>query len=180
MTEPVPNATQAVRLAIEFLTPYMAADTEAKRAEAAEYIGQRLSGPDPLDPLHVIRGQLYLNELLLLSLAKANGAQPDEYREWAGEWLRTSSPSSLSRDLFGRHTRPGLAAVGHPYWTPETGPGPVCRPRRPKSRNRSVVGRRCRDVDAPGRNRLSASNKGVQQRWASRNPEEPFSVRCRP
>ena len=25
------------------------------------------------------------------------------------------------------------------------------------------------DVDTPGRNRLPASNKGVQQRWASRN-----------
>lgn len=92
MTEPTPDATQAVRLAIEFLTPYVAADTKEKRAEAAEYIAQRLSGTDALDPIHVIRGQLYLGELLLLSLAKANGAQPEEYRQWAGQWLRTSSP----------------------------------------------------------------------------------------
>ncbi|MGW0734426.1 hypothetical protein [Streptomyces sp. NPDC002851] len=92
MTEPIPNATQAVRYAIEFLTPYVAADTEQKRQEAADYIAQRLSGPDPLEPIHVIRGQLYLNELLLLFLAKANGAQPEEYREWALEWLRTNSP----------------------------------------------------------------------------------------
>ncbi|MDN3029414.1 hypothetical protein [Streptomyces sp. S.PB5] len=40
----------------------------------------------------MIRGQLYLNELLLLSLAKASGAQPEEVREWAGEWLRSNSP----------------------------------------------------------------------------------------
>ena len=92
MTEPIPNATQAVRFAIEFLTPYVAADTEEKRAQAAEYIAQRLSGLDPLDPIHVIRGQLYLNELLLLSLARESGAQPEEYREWALEWLRTNSP----------------------------------------------------------------------------------------
>lgn len=92
MTEEIPNATQAVRFAIEFLTPYVAADTQEKRAEVAEYIAQRLSGPDALDPIHVIRGQLCLNELLLLSLARDNGAQPDDYRAWAGEWLRTHSP----------------------------------------------------------------------------------------
>ncbi|MFC9227387.1 hypothetical protein ACFTZI_00055 [Streptomyces decoyicus] len=39
----------------------------------------------------MIRGQLYLNDLVLLSLAEANGAQPDEMREWVGEWLRTKS-----------------------------------------------------------------------------------------
>ncbi|MFG3276005.1 hypothetical protein [Streptomyces luteogriseus] len=91
MTEPIPSATQAVRFAIEFLTQYVAADTEEKRAEAAEYIAQRLSGPGAMEAIHVIRGQLYLNELLLLSLAKANGAKPEEYRNWAGEWLRTNS-----------------------------------------------------------------------------------------
>ncbi|MEU3480898.1 hypothetical protein ACI2LO_33835 [Streptomyces sp. NPDC033754] len=92
MTEPTPKATQAVRLAIEFLTPYVAADTEEKRAQAAKYIAQRLSGPDALDPIHVIRGQLHLNELLLLSLAKANGTPSEDCRDWAGQWLRTSSP----------------------------------------------------------------------------------------
>ncbi|WP_328540573.1 hypothetical protein [Streptomyces sp. NBC_00344] len=92
MTEPIPNATQVVRFAIEFLTPYVAGDTDEKRAQAGEYIAQRLSGPDALDPVHVIRGQLYLNELLLLALAKAHGAQPEGYRAWAGEWLRKGSP----------------------------------------------------------------------------------------
>lgn len=28
------------------------------------------------------------------SLAKANGARPEEYQEWAGEWLHTHSPQS--------------------------------------------------------------------------------------
>jgi hypothetical protein len=93
MTTPgPPDATQAVRFAIEFLTPWVAADTEAKRADAANYIGKRLNGLDSLDLIHVIRGQMYLGELLLLALAKESGAPPDEYREWAGEWLRTTSP----------------------------------------------------------------------------------------
>ncbi|CAG6397589.1 hypothetical protein NMG29_39295 [Streptomyces cocklensis] len=90
MPEPFPNATQATRLAIEFLTPYVAADSNGKWEEAASYIAERLTGPDALEPIHVIRGQLYLNELLLLSLAKANSAE--DLRAWAGEWLRTHSP----------------------------------------------------------------------------------------
>ncbi len=46
MTQPTPSATEATRIAIEFLTPYVAADSEEKRAEAASYIAQRLAGPD--------------------------------------------------------------------------------------------------------------------------------------
>ena len=91
MTEPPPNATQATRFAIEFLTPYVAADTQEKRAEVAAYIGRRLTGPDALDPVQVVRGQLYLNEMLLLALAKANGASPEDLRAWGGEWLRNRS-----------------------------------------------------------------------------------------
>lgn len=70
----------------------MAADTQEERAEAAEYIARRLSGLDALDPIHVVRGQLYLNEILLISLAKANGVQAENYRTWGGDWLRTFSP----------------------------------------------------------------------------------------
>ncbi|SNX88463.1 hypothetical protein SAMN06272735_8914 [Streptomyces sp. TLI_55] len=92
MTEPVPNATQAVRYAIEFLTVYLERDDEAKHAEAARYIAERLTGPDALDPLHVIRGQLYLNELLLLFLVRAEGAPPDRLRKAATEWLQANSP----------------------------------------------------------------------------------------
>ncbi|MEV7004399.1 hypothetical protein AB0N62_43335 [Streptomyces sp. NPDC093982] len=91
MTEPLPDATHAVRLAIEFLTLYVAADTEEKRMEAGHYIGQRLSGADAPDPLQVLRGQLFLNEVLLLSLAEAKGAEPADCRTWAGWWLRTHS-----------------------------------------------------------------------------------------
>jgi hypothetical protein len=91
MTEPVPNATQATRMAIELLTPYVTADTDQKRAEATEYIGERLAALSPMDLIHVIRGQLYLNELFLLSMAKAGGAAADDMRAWAGEWLRTHS-----------------------------------------------------------------------------------------
>lgn len=91
MTEPVPNATQAARLAIEFLTPYVTADSDQKRTEATEYIGERLASMAPLDLIHVIRGQLYLSELFLLHLAKASGAGAEDMRAWAGEWLRTHS-----------------------------------------------------------------------------------------
>lgn len=90
MAEPIPDATAATRVAIEFLTPYVAADSDDKRVEAARYIGQRLTGPDAPDPITVIRGQLYLNELLLLGLAQANGA--DDLRAWAGQWLASNSP----------------------------------------------------------------------------------------
>jgi hypothetical protein len=92
MTEPLPDDTQAVRFAIEFLTLHMAADTEEERVEACEYVVRRLSREDAPDPVQVLRGQLFLNEILLLSLAKANGAQPAECRAWAGWWLRTHSP----------------------------------------------------------------------------------------
>ncbi|GAB4590339.1 hypothetical protein [Nocardia sp. IFM 10818] len=92
MTEPIPNATDATRLAIEFLTPWVASGSNEEREEAGAYIGQRLAGLDAFDRIHVIRGQLYLNELLLLALAKANGAEPEAYRDWALEWLQSFSP----------------------------------------------------------------------------------------
>lgn len=53
---------------------------------------KRLAGPDALDPVHVVRGQLYLGELLLLYLVNASGVDPENARAWAGEWLRSFSP----------------------------------------------------------------------------------------
>lgn len=90
MQEPVPNATQAVRYAIELLTLYVSS-VEDGHADAADYISQRLTGIDALDPIEVIRGQLYLGEMLLLALTKAEGAQGDEYRQKAVEWLAALS-----------------------------------------------------------------------------------------
>lgn len=92
MREPDNDATQAVRYAIEFLTMYVSAGTEEERAEAADYISQRLTGSEAVDPIHVIRGQLYLGEILLLALVKAKGAQSHEYRTRAVEWLGAISP----------------------------------------------------------------------------------------
>ncbi len=45
----------------------------AERQEAADYVSHRLTGSESLDPIRVIRGQLYLGELLMLHVAKANG-----------------------------------------------------------------------------------------------------------
>ncbi|ARE38164.1 hypothetical protein A0W34_32380 (plasmid) [Rhodococcus sp. BH4] len=90
MQEPVPNATQAIRYAIELLTFYVSS-AEDGHAEAADYISQRLTGIDAPEPIEVIRGQLFLGEILLIALTKAEGAQGDEHRQRAVEWLAALS-----------------------------------------------------------------------------------------
>lgn len=89
MTDPIPSPTQATRMAIELLTPYISAASGEQREEASAYIGRRIAESDELDRIHILRGQLYLNELLLLSLAKASGAE--DLRAWAEDWLITHS-----------------------------------------------------------------------------------------
>lgn len=89
--ESISNATEATRLAVELMTLYVASGDAADRNEASVYIGQRLAALDELERINVIRGQLYLGEILLLSLAKANGAEPDALRERARELLANFS-----------------------------------------------------------------------------------------
>ena len=96
MTES-PDATEATRLAVEFLTVWTEADTEEKKRDAASYITRRLTAPDAPDRIQVIRGQLYLNELILLTLAKASGAKDDNLRTWGVEWLGRLSPQLPER-----------------------------------------------------------------------------------
>ncbi|MEV0773863.1 hypothetical protein [Nocardia salmonicida] len=62
-------------------------DQPIAAVRARLHIGQRLGPLNELDRVNVIRGQPYLGEILLLSLAKAKGAEPDALRERAREWL---------------------------------------------------------------------------------------------
>ncbi|MFE4456048.1 hypothetical protein ACFROC_01705 [Nocardia tengchongensis] len=90
MTEPAATtASQATRAAIELLTMWISEGDDEAREEQSQYIGRRVSGLSETDRLHLIRGQLYLNELLLLSIAEANGANDIEtLQAGALQWLR--------------------------------------------------------------------------------------------
>jgi hypothetical protein len=87
MTDPNP-ATNATRIGIEFLTLW----NEVDRKVAATHIVERLTAPDAPDPLTVIVGLLNLSELILLTLARESGAEAENLRTWAAEWLQTHSP----------------------------------------------------------------------------------------
>jgi hypothetical protein len=79
-------ATASTRVAVEFLTLWM----ESDRQGAAEHIWQVLSDPDGPGAHSVIAGQLNLSMILVLELAKAQGAE--DIQERAGEILRSLSP----------------------------------------------------------------------------------------
>ena len=81
-------ATAATRVAIELLTLYMEPDLE----RAADHIRMALGDPDGPDPVSIIAGQCNLAMILVLELAKAQGAE--DLRERAGEILQ-----ELSREL---------------------------------------------------------------------------------
>ncbi|WP_067686365.1 hypothetical protein [Nocardia jejuensis] len=89
MTSPEPtNAAQVISAAIELLTMWVSEGDDARDAQA-EYIGRRITDLDETGRIHLIRGQLYLNELLLLSVAEANGASgPEALRASGVQWLR--------------------------------------------------------------------------------------------
>ncbi|WP_194817968.1 hypothetical protein [Nocardia sp. XZ_19_385] len=88
-----PSLGRYVRIAIEFMTMYMAADDQPSIEEAAEHIKSRLTGPDAVDPEAVIVGQLLLGQALLIDLAQGCGVTTSEgYRAFAGEWLREHAP----------------------------------------------------------------------------------------
>jgi hypothetical protein len=81
-------ATAAIRVAIEFLTLWL----EGDRQRAAAHIKLVLEDPDGPDAASIIGGQGYLSMVLILELAKAQGAE--DLHERAGEILR-----ELSRQL---------------------------------------------------------------------------------
>lgn len=81
-------ATAATRVAIEFLTLWL----EPDRERAAAHIRGVLGDPDGPDAASIIAGQCNLSMILVLELAKAQGAA--DLRERAGEFL-----SELSRQL---------------------------------------------------------------------------------
>jgi hypothetical protein len=81
-------ATAAIRVAIEFLTLWL----ENDRQRAAAHIRMVLGDPDGPDAAAIISGQCYLSMVLIIELAKAQGAE--DLPERAGEILR-----GLSRRL---------------------------------------------------------------------------------
>jgi hypothetical protein len=82
------SATAATRVAIELLTLFLEPDLE----RAADHIRTALGDPDGPDPVSIIAGQCNLAMILVLELAKAEGAE--DLRERAGEILQ-----ELSRQL---------------------------------------------------------------------------------
>jgi hypothetical protein len=80
------QATDATRIAVEFLTLWM----ETDRDGAAAHITDVMTGPDAPEGAHVIAGLLNLNMFTILELAKANGA--GDGVAWAGDYLRNLSP----------------------------------------------------------------------------------------
>jgi hypothetical protein len=87
MTE-MNSAIAAIRVAIEFLTLWL----EDDRQRAAAHIRMALGDPDGPDAAAIIGGQCYLSMVLIVELAKAQGAE--DLHERAGEILR-----ELSRQL---------------------------------------------------------------------------------
>jgi hypothetical protein len=81
-------ATAAIRVAIEFLTLWLEDDHQ----RAAAHITMALGDPDGPDAASIIAGQCYLSRVLILELAKAQGAE--DLDERAREILR-----ELSRQL---------------------------------------------------------------------------------
>lgn len=79
-------ATDATRIAIEFLTLWM----ERDRNRAAEHITKVMTDSNGPETAHVVAGLLNLNMFTIFELAKANGA-PDAVA-WAGDYLRSLSP----------------------------------------------------------------------------------------
>jgi hypothetical protein len=79
-------ATDATRIAIEFLTLWM----EQDRNGAAEHITRVMTDPEGPQTAHVVAGLLNLNMFTIFELAKANGAA--DAVQWAGEYLRGLSP----------------------------------------------------------------------------------------
>ena len=82
------SATAATRVAIELLTLFLEPDLE----RAAAHIRTVLGDPDGPDAVSIIAGQCNLNMILVLELAKAQGAA--DLQERAGEILQ-----ELSRQL---------------------------------------------------------------------------------
>ena len=82
------SVTAATRVAIELLTLFLEPDLE----RAAAHIRTVLADPDGPDPVSIIAGQCNLAMILVLELAKAQGAA--DLRERAGEILQ-----ELSRQL---------------------------------------------------------------------------------
>jgi hypothetical protein len=78
-------ATAAIRVAIEFLTLWL----EDDRQRAAAHIRMALGDPDGPDAAAIIGGQCYLTMVLIIELAKAQGAE--DLHERAGEILRELS-----------------------------------------------------------------------------------------
>jgi hypothetical protein len=87
------DATAATRIAVELLNVWL--DRGAPPIQAVQYIYGVLDAPETPSINQVILGQLRLAELLLLMLAKAQGANPYEVRAKAHEllqWLSESLP----------------------------------------------------------------------------------------
>ena len=82
------SATAATRVAIEFVTLWLEDDHQ----RTAAHIKMALEDPDGPDAASIIGAQGYLSRVLILELAKAQGAEDPHER--AGEILR-----ELSRQL---------------------------------------------------------------------------------
>ncbi|MFJ4627125.1 hypothetical protein [Streptomyces sp. NPDC088847] len=77
----------ATRVAIEALTLWL----EDERHNAAAHIADIHTGPDAADKDSTIAGLLNLAMILGMDLAKANGAQPDDFRSWLNTYLQKLS-----------------------------------------------------------------------------------------
>jgi hypothetical protein len=89
------EATNATRIAIECLTLWMEPGEEARR-NAAEHISKLRHDPGGPGADPIIVGLLNLSMLLVLQLAKAEGA--DDIAKRAGEILRELSPQLPEHD----------------------------------------------------------------------------------
>jgi hypothetical protein len=78
-------ATAATRVAIEFLTLWL----EGDRQRAAAHIRMALADPDGPDAPSIIAGQCNLGMILVLEVARAQGAE--SLHERTGEILRELS-----------------------------------------------------------------------------------------
>jgi len=80
--------TAATRVAVECLTLWM----ESDRLSAAKHITDLVHDPDGPGADRIITGLLNLSMVLVVSLAKEQGATTDEeYGEKVAEWLRDFS-----------------------------------------------------------------------------------------
>ncbi|WP_225731103.1 MULTISPECIES: hypothetical protein [unclassified Nocardia] len=91
MTESSPSLVEAIRVAVEFLAVYMAAESEEEVQAVGEYVQARLTGPNAVDSEMLIVGQLALAQALLISMATKDGEPAGNIHAYAADWLNQFS-----------------------------------------------------------------------------------------